>query len=175
MNLGEDNVSLPPAHDKVQILRKKKTTSLNGALEGIPTIELWDIVSDVLEPPVNRASGDPSKTIQQPIDITPSNAQCASHLSALVFHHSHSINLQWRSISYISSILGMKIETFCRVMSSTRAISRFGGGPMAQSSVDSRALESRTSQEYEEQIEDCKLGAVDRFVQNFELNNHPNL
>ena len=94
----------------------KEITSLNAVLEGSPLPKVCDSVSDVLEPwsieqgETNRVYSylQHTKTTQQPIDIATSNTQCASHISALVFHHSQSIRLLWQSRSYITSIHGLK-------------------------------------------------------------------
>ena len=60
-------------------------------MEGLPALTLWDHVIDVLEPPANRATRDPSRqlkpktsqTTQETIDHVPPNAQESSNRARL--------------------------------------------------------------------------------------------
>ena len=90
------------------------------------------------------------------IVIATYNTQCASHLSAVFFPHSQSISLQWQSISYMSSIFGVEIETLAepwhpRARSCDSEEDRWPNRTWTPG-----AVESNTSKEYEGQIEDCK-------------------
>ena len=84
-------------------------------------------MSDVVEPPVNRARGDPSRplttatpqTVQQPMDIATSNTQCASYLSALVFplFQKHQFSMSVQILHFIHlwcEDLQISLETCCK-------------------------------------------------------------
>ena len=88
--------------------------------------------------------------------------------SASVFHHSQGIDLQWQSRSCISSILGLNIETLA-VSWHPRARSRDSTEDRWTNPTSTPgALESKSLEESEGQIEDFKIGAGDWLVQNFE-------
>ena len=109
------------------------------------------------------------KAMQQPIDIATSNTQCASHLSALVFHRSPCINIQWQSRSYIPSILGMIIEILAK---SWHPRARFRDSAEARWSHHTstpETMESKTLKKYEGKIEYCRVGARYWLAQNMEL------
>ena len=75
-------------------------------------------------------------TTQQSIISTP-DKQCTSHLSALMVSCSRNTEFQRQSRSCISSIF---YQDFAKVMASTRELSRFGGGPMDQSYLESSGI-----------------------------------
>ena len=132
-------------------------------MEGLPTLTLWDIVTDVLEPPASRARSDPSG---------PRNQNTKSHGGI------ESLSFDFVFILEASSFNGSRdltnhhpwyeIKEFGRVMAATRETSRFGEDPIALLQDHPKA---KTSDTGEMHIENCEVGAEEWHVQTFELNN----
>ena len=68
---------------------------------------------------------------------------------------------------FIQELYGQK--GFARVMASSRTLSRYGEGPMAQSYNHSRHTGNKISNAGAKRVEDCKVGAEDLIAQNFDF------
>ena len=82
--------------------------------------------------------GDHTRQLKLKTSKTTPDMRSASHLSALMVPRSVDTELQWQSRSYLASDSFFEDQDFARIMVTTRQIWRFGGGPMAQSNLESR-------------------------------------